>query len=443
MPKLELPTTSLRREWLLMAAGALVVVAIVVVLGLRFVKPAPPKRLVVAVAPSEGGAKHYAKKYKELLAKDGITLEIHETSGSLDSVEHMSRGEEGIDVAIVPGGILPTKEDHGLVSLGSVAYVPLWIFYRGDALDDPAQLKGRRIGVGPEGSATRVMALRVLGATGADQPPTQLSSAERTEAIQQLVGGAIDALFLLAPAEAPAVQKLAREEGVRLMSVSRVRAYSRRFHNLEREVLPRGVFDLVRDVPPQDTELLTATAAIVARESVHPALVHLLLRAAKEVHHDAGVLDRLGEFPSDHETGYPLSPHARRFFETGGSLLQRVLPFWAASLIDRLWVMLLPVIAVLVPLLRLLPPIYRWRVQSRIYRWYARLKEIELEFETSPPAGEGAVSEMLLRIDELEVAIHHTPTPLSHASSLYMLREHVDLLRRKVEARRRPARSVA
>jgi hypothetical protein len=165
------------------------------------------------------------------------------------------------------------------------------------------------------------------------------------------------------------------------------------------------VFDLAADVPPQDTELLTPTASIVARESLHPALVHLLLRAAKEVHHSAGLLDRLGEFPADHETGYPLSPHARRFFETGGSLLQRFLPFWGANLIDRVWVMLLPILAVLLPLLRLLPPIYRWRVQSRIYRWYARLKEIELEFEAAPPSGDEAIVAMLLRIDELEVAM--------------------------------------
>jgi hypothetical protein len=166
-------------------------------------------------------------------------------------------------------------------------------------------------------------------------------------------------------------------------------------------------------------------------------LVHLLLRAASEVHGSAGLLDKAGEFPAPYETGYPMSDAAKRYYQSGGSLLERYLPFWAGSLLDRLWVMLLPLFGVVLPLFRMLPPIYRWRVQSRIYRWYAQLKELELEFETRPPSSDREAMAALVRIDELEQAINQTPTPLSHSSSLYVLREHVDLLRRRFEARRR------
>jgi hypothetical protein len=169
-------------------------------------------------------------------------------------------------------------------------------------------------------------------------------------------------------------------------------------------------------------------------------LIDLLLRAATEVHGSAGVLDHLGEFPSARESGYPLSGEARRYYSPGGSLLLRFLPFWAANLVDRLWVMLLPIVALVVPLIRALPPIYRWRVQRRIYRWYASLKEIELDFERAPPKTIEAIEAIQSRVDELEVAVNLTATPLAYSANLFVLREHIDLLRRRIQtqASRRP-----
>lgn len=184
--------------------------------------------------------------------------------------------------------------------------------------------------------------------------------------------------FLVAPAEAPAIQKLSATRGCG-SPASRAEACTRRFPHLSRLVLPRGVFDLAADVPDHDVVLLAPTANLVAREGLHPPLAHLLLQAASEIHGGAGLLDRSREFPAPRENGFPLADQARRFYASGAPFLQRVLPFWAANLVDRLWVMLVPLSAVVVPLARIVPALLPWRVRSRVYRWYARLKEVELQ----------------------------------------------------------------
>ena len=431
---------SLRSEMLFVATAAVCLMVAVVAVTLRYLKPAPPRTIVMAVAKNEGGGRHYAKRYKEILAREGVILEIRETVGSVKSLELLAEASSGVDVTIVPSGTRAAKDVPGIESLGGMNYLPLWIFQRGEPSFDPGQLRGRRIEIGPEGSATRVLALQVLGLTGADQPPTEIFGNDREEATRRLVAGEVDALFVVASAESPAIAKLSGTKGVTLMSIERAEAYARKLPALEHEVLPRGVFDLSADIPASDVDLLATTATLLARADLHPAAEHLLLRAATEVHGSAGVLDHLGEFPSARESGFPLSGEARRYYSSGGSLLLRFLPFWAANLVDRLWVMLLPILALVVPLIRALPPIYRWRVQRRIYRWYASLKEIELDFERAPPKTIEAVEALQSRVDELEVAVNLTATPLAYSANLFVLREHIDLLRRRIQtqASRRP-----
>ena len=217
---------------------------------------------------------------------------------------------------------------------------------------------------------------------------------------------------------------------VRLLSFARADAYVRRFPYLSKLVLPRGVFNLASDLPERDVVLLSPTANLVAKDSLHPALACLLMRAASEVYGSAGLLDRSDEFPAAREAGFPLSSEARRFYEAGVPLLQRYLPFWIANLVDRLWVMLVPLIAVVVPLGRAVRSLYRWRVRSRVFRWYARLKELELHLDEKP--GPEMLEDMLRRLEEIERAVNKVPTPLAYAENLYAFRTHVDVVRRRL-----------
>ncbi len=421
-----------RDFWVTVVPAVLLVVAAFAV-AMVFVKPAPPKHLVMAIAGDEGGSRYFARRYQEILKRDGVTLEIRQTGGSATNVKLLADASSGVDVAFVQSGTSGSDQAANVVSLGSVAYAPLWVFYRGDPIDDPQGLAGKRIATGNPESGTRALALKLLAASGADKPPTQLLPLDRDAAIEQLKNRQIDAAFIVSPAEAPLIKKLAATPGIRLLSFARADAYVRLFPFLARVVLPRGVFDLAADVPPRDEVLLTPTMNLLARDTLHPALAYLLLRAATAVHTSAGMLDQRGEFPAPREAGFPVSAEAARYYRAGVPFLQRYLPFWGANLVDRLWVMLVPIIAVAVPLGRVVPALYRWRVRRRVFRWYDRLKEIELQLERD--ASHDKLRELLQRLDETERAVNGIPTPLAYADNLYFFREHVEVVRRRIRRR--------
>ena len=424
---------TMRRDLWLTVAPAVLLIGIAFAVTFYFIKPAPPRKLVLATAQDEGGFRYFARKYQESLARHGVTVEIRQTKGSVTSVELLADEKEAADVAFVQSGTAAGEKAARVVSLGSLSYVPLWVFYRGEPIDDVLALKGKRIAIGAAESGTHALARTLLSVNGVEKAPTELLSLERDAAIDQLKKGQIDAVFLVSPAEAPAIQKLAAEPGVRLLSFTRGEAYVRRYPYLSKLVLPRGVFNLAADIPDRDVVLLAPTANLVARDTLHPALAYLLMRTASEIHGSAGLLDRSGEFPAPLETGFPLSGEARRYYQAGIPLLQRYLPFWAANLVDRLWVMLVPIIAVVVPLGRAVPALYLWRVRSRIFRWYARLKEIELQLEENP--GRPMLEDMLKRLEEAERAVNRIPVPLAYAENLYFFREHVDVVRRRLVRR--------
>jgi TRAP-type uncharacterized transport system substrate-binding protein len=427
------PTGSRGRDLWLTIVPALLLAAGAFALSYLYLRPAPPDTIVMSVRRDEGGYGYFAKKYKEFLEKHGVALEVRDWSGETDGLGPLRDAEDGADVTFVEGGPVPPEKAASVQSLGGLYYAPLWVFYRGEPIDDFMGLKGKRVAVGPENSGTRALALAVLGITKTDAPPTVLLPLGRDDAIDQLEAGTIDAAFLVSTPEAPRLRKLAAVPGVRILSVARAEAYTRRFPYLTRLELPRGVFDLAANIPDHDVQLLSPTVNLAVRDTLHPALAYLMLRAASEIHSDGRMLSKPGTFPAPFESGLPLADEARRYYKSGAPLLQRHLPFWAANLIDRAWVMLVPLLAVLIPLMRLVPPLYQWRVRSRIYRWYARLKEVELELEDDVDADR--LRSMLQRLDDVDRAVKRIPTPLAYSDKLYAFRTHLDLVRRRIELR--------
>lgn len=400
-----------------------------------FVEPAPPRHLKLA-APDEAGARYYARKYQEILARDHVQLETVQATGSQGSLEMLAKGE--VDVAMAQGGATAPQgeEDLKVLALGSLAYAPVWVLHRGEPVEELRNLAGRRISVGPEQSGTHALALALLSAAGADQPPTTLLRLTRDEALARLGKGEIDAAILVAPAEAPWLARAASNPELHLLSFARADAWVKKLRFLNKVVLPRGIFSLAKDVPDRDVVLLAPTLNLLANEDLHPALAYLLLRAATEVHASAGLLDGAGEFPAGRETGFELGAEARRYYKNGVPLLQRFLPFWLANFVDRMWVMLVPLVAILLPLGRAVPALYNWRVRRKVFTWYARLKEIELELDHANDAA--ALARMLERLEQAERAVHSSPTPISQAENLYSFRVHVDVVRRRIQRRLEP-----
>jgi hypothetical protein len=271
--------------------------------------------------------------------------------------------------------------------------------------------------------------------------PTQLLSVAGLAAAEALKKGEADAVFVVGAAQSGAVWSLLYSEGVKLMSFSLADAYTRRFPYLSKVMLPQGGIDLMRNLPARDVTLVAPVATLVAREDTHPALIDLLLQAAAEVHGGAGLFQLPGEFPKPTQVDFPLSREAERYYRSGKPFLQRYLPFWAATLVDRLVVMLVPIIAVLIPLLRFAPYLYSWRVRRRIYRWYGELKFLENEIESDP--GALTQAEWLARLERIDRGVEHIRTPLAYSDQLYTLRSHIGLVResvmRKTDSSRRNA----
>lgn len=421
------------RDLLATAWPIVLITALGFVVAYQFVKPAPPREMTISTGGETGAYYAYAKRYAQLLAANGITLKIETSTGSQQNLERLKKGDA--DIAFVQGGIeeAASDEQSDLRSLGSVAYEPVWVFYRSETrIDKLFQLAGARIAVGEEGSGIRGLALQLLEANEINVRGGNLLPLDGLNAAEALQQGKIDAAFIVAAPEAPVVQVLLRSPGVRVMSFVQADAYARRFPFLSKIVLPRGVVDLVRDTPPRDTVLLATTANVIVGDGLHPALASLLLQAMSEVNGQSGFFQRAGEFPAYKDHSFDLSAEAARYYKSGPPFLQRYLPFWIAVLVDRLFVLVLPIIILLLPLLKLAPSIYNWRVRSKIFRCYGDLKFLENELRHAYDPARRA--EYRARLDHIEDDAYTRNIPLSFSDLFYTLREHINLVRAELTA---------
>ena len=400
----------------------------------QFVRPAPPDWLVMTTGAPGGAYETFAKRYQEILARDGVELVLRPSSGALENLQRLTDDDAEVDAGFMQSGVGSAAGAPGLVSLGALYYEPLWIIYRGSKdLDRLSQLKGRRIAIGPEGSGTRTLALQLLGANDIALPQDTLVPLGLADALVEFRSGKLDAAFVIAGADSPALQEMLRLGNARVMSMSQAPAYTRLFPFLTAVTLPQGSLDLVRNIPARDTVLLSPTANLVAREDLHPALMTLLIQAAIEVHSRPGLFQRAGEFPAPVENDFPLSDEARRYYKSGPPFLQRYLPFWVADLVERLVVLIVPLIVVMIPVMRILPTLYTWRIKRRISRWYGELKLLEAELDSSRAASE--LPGFLSRLDQIERLASKVRVPLAYADLLYNLRAHIYLVRAEIRER--------
>ena len=438
---MNLPAIKLRqistRDLLLIGLPALAVVAAAFWIAFQFVKPEPPEVVVMSTG-AEGGAYHaFAKRYREILARDGVKLELRPSSGSGENMQRLLDEDSGVDIAFVQGGTAQADENMELVTLGSVYYEPVWLFYHGkEKIERIAQLRGKRIAIGADGSGTRRLALQLLHANGIHTEHAEILPLQGDHAVEELRQHRIDAAVMVAAAEAPTVQALLHAEGVRVASLSQAAAYAKRFPFLSKVVLPHGAIDLVKDVPPQEAVLLAPLANLVARDDLHPAIVDLMMQALAEVHGGPGLFQDAREFPAPRDHEFPLSPEAQRFYKSGAPFLQRYLPFWAATLVERIIVLLVPIFAILIPVIKLVPPLYQWRVRSRLVRLYGELKL--LEFEIRQDFEVARFKDYMQRLNKIEEKASTNPFPLAFSDQLYTLRQHIDFVRVALE-KLRPA----
>ena len=414
--------------------------AVAIWLALHFVRPAPPHTLTMSGGPKGSSFETDAERYRAILARSGIHLNIIPSAGSLQNLDRLSEPHSRFDVALVQAGITEAAAArHGgntgdLVSLGSMFYQPLIVFYRGRRpISRLSQLKGKRIAIGKEGSGTRLLALALLDGNGIDlHGPTQLLDLDGEAARHALLARRVDAIFLTGDsAPLATIRALLHTRGVLMFGFPQAEAYTKRFPYLHELEIPHGAFDLGANLPAKPLTLLAPGVELIAHSDLHPALCDLLIAAAQEVHGRPGLLQSAHEFPSAFTYTFPLDTEADRYYKSGNkSLAYRYLPFWLASLVSRIAVVLVPILVILIPGLRYLPHLYTWRVDSRIHRRYGELMALEREsLGALTPQRRAALFE---RLDEIERSVILRKIPGSHAEQLFQLRDHIRFVRRNL-----------
>jgi hypothetical protein len=437
--RLRIPVSISRISWrdLAVTLGPILLLSIIAIwIAFRFVRPAPPDTIVFTSGPDGSLFRNSAERYRKILARNDVNLEILPSHGALENLKRLSDPEFQVDVGFVQGGLAAGLDTDELMSLGSVFYEPVMVFYRSAVpLNRLSALKGERLAIGSEGSGARSLALTLLKANGVEPGgPTRLLDLSGEAAVQALLGRKIDAAILMGDsATSGAFRKLLGAPGVRLFDFAQADGYVRRFRYLSKLELPSGSLDLGRNVPEKSLTLIAPTVELVARADLHPALSDLLIEAAREVHGRGNLLQRPGEFPAPLEHEYRISDDAARYYQSGKGFLYRHLPFWLASLADRTALVLVPIIVLLIPGLRLAPWLYGWRIRARLYRRYGELMAVERAMlsQAAPEQREA----LLKRVDEIEKAVINIKIPGSFADELYVLRAHIHFVRDRLAGR--------
>jgi TRAP transporter TAXI family solute receptor len=402
-----------------------VVLAVVVVV--KFVEPAPPKHLVMTSGSEEGYYSTLAKRYQELLKDEGIDLEIRGSSGSVENLERLNDRESDVEAGFLQDGLGDPTRSEELESLGGLYYEPLWVFTRKRGLSRFSQLQGLRVAVGVVGGGTFALALNVLSLSGVDHSNTRLEAIGWKASAEALRKGEIDAALFVATDRDPLIRSLLADPEITLMNLDQAEAIRRHLPYLHHLVIPHGAVDLKRNIPAVDTHLVAPTATLLVHNGLHPALVTLLLKAANQIHSESGLFEERDEFPKDKDYRFPLNSVAASFYKSGMPFWHRYLPFWLATLIERFIFFAIPVLALLLPMIKLVPRIYTWRIRSRIFQRYGELKFLEAQMK--PEAGYKDYAGYLERLDAIEERVNQMKVPLVYSDLLYILREHIEFVR--------------
>lgn len=416
------------------ALGAVAIIFLAVALaGYFFLQSAPTKSLTISAGPEGSMFYRAAQKYATNLALDHVKLTILTSQGSEENLARLSKPVPHVDIGFVQGGVTNVVGSNKLVSLGSVAYEPMMIFY-------PAALKvtflsdlaGKRIAVGPPGSGTRSLALILLGTNGITPGgATTLLDTGSDEAVTNLLQGKVDAVFVMSDSvSSQSLRQLTRNPAFKLYDFTQATGYTRRIPYLTKIEMPQGSMDFGKNIPAQDIHLVGPTVDLIVRADLHPALSDLLLDAAREIHGKPGLFQSRGEFPAAMEHDFPLSPDASRYYKTGKSFLYRRLPFWLAGLVTGVVVVFLPMTLLLIPALRMIPAVFRLRVKFLMFRWYRELLSVERALLSDTPPAEPR--ELLQRLDKIEATVKTLKVPASYADQFYGLRGHISFVRQKL-----------
>ena len=414
------------RPLVIVISWAAVVLAIVYI-TYRLIDPLPPHHFAIAAGIKGSGYDDFARQYARILARDGVELETRNYSGAVEHFDALRNAASGVQAAITTFGFTAPRDAETLYSLGGISDSAIFIFYRStEPITRFAQFRGKRLSIGTSTTALRTLMLEVLKATDALDESTRLVDLEYPQAIEALIANEIDAAMFPIQLDDNLLQRALGAPGVRLMNVAQAEAISKIVPGLKHVVLWRGLISLTRDIPNSDVDLLAVRNRVLVRNDLHPALQYLLLEAMREVHWKSGPFNRLGEFPAEQPNDLPLAPTAQAFYRSGPTFWQRYTSFWLTSLLNRIVFFVIPVVAILIPVIGFAPRIYKWLRVRRIERLHRALGNLERELEHNFSRSRFGVYQ--IRIAEIESAVRSLKVARPFEVDLHRLKVHLRMV---------------
>ena len=428
---LEAASSELKQELLAKLLPTIVLILLASFIAYKFIDPAPPRHIVISTGANSPNYNAFARIYQVYLQKEGIQVEIKNTNGDIDNIRDLKDPNSKVDFAFIQDGIARSEGAGTLQSLGSLYYEPAWVICRcNEDIGHLSKLKGKRIAIGATDDGTNVLAKALLRASGVTAKNTHFIEVGGDQAAKRLMNGQIDAMITVDSPESELIKHVLSKEHIRLVSLDDAEAYARLYPYLHHLVLPEGGIDIARNIPSHSVHLVAPTTTIVTRENMHPALVYLMMKIISQVHNEASVFNAKGTFPSARTNDFPLSVQAANFYKSGLPVLDKYLPFWAATFINRSIIIILPLLAILIPLSKIIPLIYDWIVRRKLLKHYSELRYLENLLSQNIPINNRDF--FLEKLGEIEARVKQLKIPITYSQDLYNLRSHIDLVRSKL-----------
>ena len=421
----------LAKEFLKEVLPYALLILLAVFLAIHYINPAPPKKIVISAGGASVNNRAYAAIYGALLKQHGVELEVRESAGDVDNIRLLKDESSGVDLAFVQDGVARAEGAGALQSLGSLYYEPAWILCRcAEQLGHLSKMKGKRIAVGPKGDGSHVLAMTLLGASGVNARNAYLSELTGDDAVDALNAGKIDAAIIVDMSDSMVVERALKNPKVHLISLDDAEALSRQNSYLHHLVLPESSIDIARNIPSKSVHLVAPTTMLVKSENMHPALVYLMMKIIKQIHNGPGILHAKDAFPSMQGSDFPLSAQADNFYRNGPPFLDKYLPFWASTFISRTLIVIVPLLAILLPLSKIIPLAYRTFMRWRLFRYYGELRYLETQLNQEQT--ELNRDYYFQKLDHIESRARSIKLPISYSQYLYELRSHIEFVRSKI-----------
>lgn len=399
-----------------------------------FLIPTPPKKITMTTGADNGLYYRFGQQLAKELLKEKISLEVLPSAGSLENIERLKQENANVHVGILQGGVGQVSENPNISALASVFDEQVWIFYRKAAfkegLTKMTQLKDKNISIGPQGSGTRDLGLKLLKLNQidpqADKSSIQLKDFTASQSLKALHTKELDAVMLVSGPQAPIVLEYLRSPDLAVMNFDQADAYAVRLPFLKKVLVPRGVINLAEDLPKKDITILAAPAALVVHENIHPALITPLMRAMESSISQMGLLQKEGDYPSDSGFAWPHNDDAKHYLKNGASFLHRHLPFWSVVWVDRAIRIILPLLAILIPLFNYLPKLISMSVEAKTSAIYKKLRMLELSVAADP---QKSWKDEWQALQAQAIAMR---VPKKYAVKVYELRMYLEMVRDKL-----------